>query len=94
MATDNSSLIMIGLFVVMIVAFYFLMMRPQRKRQQEHQAMMAELKLGERIVTIGGVYGQIESLADDSVVIKVESGASLRILRQAVAYKQGDVPAK
>ena len=94
MTSDNSSLIMIGFFIVMIVAFYFLMMRPQRKRQQTHQAMMADLKPGERIVTIGGVYGQIESLADDTVVIKVESGALLRILRQAVAYKQGEVPAK
>jgi preprotein translocase subunit YajC len=94
MSGNESSLIMIGFFVVMIVVFYFLMMRPQRKRQQEHQAVMASLKPGDRIVTIGGVYGQIDNISEDTLVIKVESGASLRILRQAVAYKQGENPAK
>jgi preprotein translocase subunit YajC len=86
----SSTLMMLALLVIMFILFYFLMIRPQRKRQQEHQSMVTALKPGEGIITIGGIYGQIESLSDDSLVIKVESGALLRISRQAVAYKQSE----
>lgn len=89
--TDTSSTwIMLGFLLLMFVVFYFLIIRPQRKRQQEHEATISALKPGDRIITIGGVFGQIESLSEDSLVIKVESGALLRIARNAVAYKQGE----
>ena len=85
----NSTLVMIGFLVLMFVGFWFLIIRPQRKRQQDQQSTLASLKPGDRIVTIGGIHGQIETIADDSLVIKIESG-TLRIARQAVAYKQGE----
>ena len=68
--------------------FYFLMIRPQRKRQKEHQQLMEELKRGDKVVTAGGIYGVIESLSDDSIVIKVESGATMRVSRSSVALKR------
>jgi len=86
---DNSSLIMLGFLALMFVVFYFLIIRPQRKRQQDQQAILAALQPGDRVVTIGGIFGQIESMTDDSLVLKVESG-TIRIARQAVAYKQAD----
>jgi preprotein translocase subunit YajC len=74
------------IFLVLLFAiFYFLMIRPQRKKQKEHQQMVEELKRGDRVVTAGGIYGQIESISEDSVVIKVESGATLRVARASVA---------
>ncbi len=76
-------------FLVFIIAvFYFLMIRPQRKRQKEHQQLMEELKRGDRVVTAGGIYGVIESLSEDSIVIKVESGTTMRVARSSVALKQ------
>jgi preprotein translocase subunit YajC len=93
MTTDaNSTWIMLGFLVLMFAVFYFLIIRPQRKRQQDHQATLAALKPGERIITIGGIHGQIETMGEDDLIIKVESGALLRISRQAVAYKQGETP--
>ena len=89
----SSTLVMLGFLVFMFAVFYFLIIRPQRKRQQDQQAILAALKPGDRIITIGGIYGEIESMNDESLVIKVESGSVLRIARQAVAYKQGE-PAK
>jgi len=68
--------------------FYFIMIRPQRKRQKEHQQMMMELKKGDKVITTGGIYGVVESISEDSVVIKVESGVTLRVLRQSVALRQ------
>ena len=87
---SSSTLIMLGFLVFMFVVFYFLIIRPQRKRQQDQQAILAALKPGDRIITIGGIYGQIESINEDNMVIKVESGTNLRIARQAVAYKQAE----
>lgn len=77
------------IFLVLIVAiFYFLMIRPQRKRQKEHQQMMEELRRGDRVVTAGGIYGTIESVSEDSVVIKVESGTTMRVAKGSVALKR------
>jgi preprotein translocase subunit YajC len=70
--------------------FYFLIIRPQRRRQQSHKELMAELRVGDRVVTIGGIYGRIESLREDSVVLKTESGAMLRIARNSIGSKQGE----
>ena len=67
---------------------YLVLIRPQRKKQKEHQHMVEELNKGDRVITAGGIYGQIESLSDDSVVIKVESGATMRVARNSVALKQ------
>ena len=76
-------------FLVLIFAmFYFLMIRPQRKRQKEQQQMMAGLKRGDKVITAGGIYGQIESVSEDSVVIKVESGTTLRVAKGSVTLKR------
>ena len=70
--------------VVIFGLFYFVMIRPQRKRQKEHQTMVQELQKGDRVITAGGIYGTIDSLSEDSIVIKVESGATLRVARGSV----------
>lgn len=77
------------IFVVLIFGiFYFLLIRPQRKRQKQHQELMQELKNGDRVITAGGIYGRIESLSEDSVVLKMESGTTIRIARGSVVGKQ------
>ena len=80
---------MLIVFLVLIFGlFYFLFIRPQRKRQKEHQQLVQELKRGDNVVTAGGVYGVIENISEDSVVIKVESGATLRVAKGSVALKR------
>ena len=77
------------IFLVLIFAvFYFLMIRPQRKRQKDHQELMQDLKKGDKVITIGGIHGQIESVSDDSVLLKVESGTTIRVSRASVAGKR------
>ena len=76
------------IFLVFIFGmFYFLMIRPQRKRQKEHQQLVEELKKGDKVITAGGIYGQIESLSQDSVVLKIESG-TIRIARTSIIGKR------
>jgi len=77
------------IFVVLLFGLmYFVMIRPQRKRQKQHQQLIEELKRGDRVVTAGGIYGAIESISEDSVTIKVESGATMRVAKGSVSLKQ------
>ena len=74
------------IFLLLIFGvFYFLIIRPQRRRQKQHDELMLELKRGDKVITSGGIFGVVESLSDDSVVLKIESGASIRIARGSVA---------
>lgn len=59
------------LFIGIMVAFYFLLIRPQRKKEQSVKKMLNELKPGDRITTIGGIYGTVAQLKDDTVTLIV-----------------------
>ena len=85
----GTSLLMMVLFLVGIFAiFYFLMIRPQRKRQKEHDTLVHDVHKGDRVITVGGIYGQIESIGQDSVVLKMESGTTIRVARESIAGRQ------
>ena len=86
---EGSSDICIIIFLVLIFGmFYLLMIRPQRKKQKEHEELMQELRRGDKVITSGGIYGVIESVSEDNVVLKVESGATMRVSRGSVAGKR------
>lgn len=76
-----SPFIMIG---AMFVLFYFLLIRPQQKRQKEVREMQAELQKGDRIVTIGGFHGLIHAFDDDTVVLETEGGTKVTYDRMAI----------
>jgi preprotein translocase subunit YajC len=88
--TASSNWILLGFLVLMFAGFYFLLIRPQRKRQQDQAQLAAKLQPGDRIITWSGIYGEILSADEDTLVIKVESGATIRMARMAVAQKQPD----
>jgi len=77
------------IFVVLILAMmYFMMIRPQRKRMKEHQQFMATLKRGDKVITVAGIYGEIESIDKDSAVLKIESGTTIRVTRSSITTKR------
>lgn len=84
----DSTLVMFVFLALLFAMFYFLIIRPQRKRQKEHQGLLDSLKRGDKVITIGGIYGQVDSISEDSIVIKVESGATVRLLKGGIAAKQ------
>lgn len=84
-ASSSSGWLMIVYFAVIIVAFYFLLIRPQRKKAKEEKKMRDGLQVGDEIVTIGGIYGRVISLKDDTIVIESKSDHSkLTIARWAL----------
>jgi len=81
---------MLIFLVVIFGLMYFVMIRPQRKRQQEQQNMLQELQKGDRVITAGGIYGQIDSISEENAVLKIESGATIRIARSSIIGKQSE----
>ncbi len=74
----------IVLLVLLVAMTYFFMVRPVRQREQKHDAMVKDLKQGDMVITAGGIYGQVESIEEDSVILRVESGASIRVTKGGV----------
>ena len=66
-------------------AWYFLMMRPQRKKAKEHETLMKNLGAGSRVVTVAGVYGEVDSVGEDTVVLKLEDGAKMKVSKSSIA---------
>ncbi|GIP20809.1 MULTISPECIES: preprotein translocase subunit YajC [Paenibacillus] len=73
-------------FVLMFVVFYFLLIRPQKKKQQTRNTMLSALKKGDKIVTIGGLHGTITELTNDTVVLKVNDVTKLTFERSAISH--------
>ncbi|MBN2248247.1 MAG: preprotein translocase subunit YajC [Coriobacteriia bacterium] len=74
--------------VVLFGAFYLLMIRPQQKRQKEHTALVASLAEGDRVITIGGMYGSVRTIEGNRVGLEVAPGVIIEFDRSAVASKE------
>lgn len=70
--------------ILMVVIFYFMLWRPQKKQQKQRQEMLNSLKAGVKIITAGGIYGTIVSLHDEYLVIRVADKVEIKITRNAV----------
>ena len=95
---QGGGLFMIVYLVIIFGAMYFLLIRPQKKKQKEEKKMRENLQVGDEIVTIGGIYGRVISLKEDSIVIESLSDHSkLTIARWAMQTNNtvhDDVPSK
>jgi len=72
-------------FVAIIAIFYFLIIRPQNKKQKETQKMLSQLKKGDKIVTIGGIHGTIQAVKEQTVIVKVDEDIKLEFNRSAIS---------
>ena len=72
-------------FGLVFVIFYFLIIRPQNKKKKEAESMLKSLKKGDRVVTIGGIHGTIQSIKDDTVVLKIDGNTKLTFSRSAIS---------
>ena len=72
------------LIILMIVIFYFFMIRPQQKARKKEQEMRDSLKAGDKVMTIGGIYGVIKKVDEDSFLLEVDGNVTLRVAKQAV----------
>jgi preprotein translocase subunit YajC len=71
--------------LVLLVLMWFMLIRPQRRRQLDAQRMINSLEVGKEIVTAGGLYGTVTALEDDEVRVEIADGIEVRIAKRAVA---------
>jgi preprotein translocase subunit YajC len=73
--------------VLMVAIFYFLLIRPQQRRVRQQRDLVDSLGVGDEVVTIGGMFGTIFEMNDESVTLDVGSGTRIRFVKQAIARK-------
>ena len=93
-ATSQNPWLMFVPYLFIAVIFYFLLIAPMRKRQKALSAMVDSLKKGDRIVTSGGIYGEIAGVDADTVILKVADNVRIKLAKSAIAglEKEGETP--
>ncbi|MEE9165038.1 MAG: preprotein translocase subunit YajC [Nitrospinota bacterium] len=71
--------------IAMFVIFYFLLIRPQQKKQKEHDAMLKSLKEGDNVLTSGGIYGTIRKIKDDVLTVQIADNVRVKVSRKSVS---------
>lgn len=71
--------------IVMFAIFYFLLIRPQQKKAKQHREVLANLKKGDHVITSGGLYGRIHSIAEDVLTLEISDDVKVRTNRNYIA---------
>lgn len=82
--------------VAIFVVFYFLLIRPQQKKQKEHRAMITSVRRGDQVITGGGILGKVTKVVDDYAFVEIAEGVRVRVLKSTIAdipSRTGAVPA-
>ena len=77
--------------ILIFVVFYFLLIRPQQKKAKEHQSYLSNLKKGDKVVTGGGIHGQIAGLSDTVVTLEIAENVRIKVNRSAIAGSAADL---
>ena len=93
-ATQNSSVFMFVWLGLMVALFYFMLIRPQKRREKERQALLNAVKTGDRVLFGGGFLGVVANVKEKTLVVKIADGVKVEIVRGAVSQvlEKGDVP--
>ncbi len=79
--------------LLMFVIFYFLLIRPQQKQAKKHQEFLKALKVGDKVITTGGLYGQITGLTDQAITLEIADKVRVKVARNGVAASAQDAAA-
>jgi preprotein translocase subunit YajC len=76
------------IFLAFLIAiFYFMLIRPQKKRVESHRQLISSVSVGDEVVTIGGAYGIVRRLGDDDVELEIAPGTTVRFVKSAIARR-------
>ena len=84
-AAPQGSLIDLWPLVVIFIAFYFLLIRPQQKKQKAHNEMVAGLQVGDEVMTAGGILGRITGVSDHYAVVQISDNTEIKVQKSSVA---------
>lgn len=72
-------------FAFIFIIFYFLLIRPQQKRQKEHQKLLSDLKTGDKVITTSGIHGLIANVKDTTFLVKIADNVKIEVDKNAIA---------
>ena len=87
----------IGWMVFMVAIFYFVMIRPQRRREKERKALIAAVKSGDRVLLTSGIIGEVANVKDKTLIVSVAEKTKIEVLKSAVSQvldEKGDLPSE
>jgi preprotein translocase subunit YajC len=84
---QSSNLTSIIFMVAIIGVFYFFMIRPQQKKAKDQKKFIDEIKKGEDVVTIGGLYGRVAEIDGDTIILEVERGGRIKMSKSAISME-------
>jgi len=90
MTNTTHLVLLVGVWLAALAFFFWTVLRPQRKRAAEHQKLMEGLERGDRVVTVGGIYGYIVGLQEKTVTLEVAKGVQIVLDRRAIRRKCGE----
>ena len=84
----------IGWLVFMVAIFYFVMIRPQKRREKERKAMISAVKSGERVLLTSGILGEVASVKEKTLIVRIADQTKIEVLKSAVSQilEKGDTP--
>jgi len=83
-AGNNGGMMSILMIVMLFVIMYFFMIRPQQKKQKEIQKMREGLKIGDTVVTSGGIYGKIKEISDTAYIVEIAEGVRVKVEKASI----------
>jgi len=85
-STTVSPLVQLFPLVLIFIIFYFLIIRPQRQKEKEHQKMLASLNKNDEVVTLAGIHGTIVNVKDKTLTLRIDENVKIEIEKNSVAY--------
>jgi preprotein translocase subunit YajC len=79
-------------FVLVLAIFYFIILLPMRRKQQKVQQFLDNLKVGDRVITTGGIYGQVMKLGGDSIQLQIAEKLRIEVAKASIGGYQGQAP--
>ncbi|HEX3011763.1 MAG TPA: preprotein translocase subunit YajC [Syntrophomonadaceae bacterium] len=84
---QNSWLQLVVWFGIFLAIFYFFIILPNKKKEKKHSEVIDNLRKGDKVVTIGGIKGEVAKVKEDSIVIRVSDNTELEFIKSAIGYK-------
>jgi len=81
---------LVGFMVIMMVLFYFMILKPTKQRQQTHQTLISTLEEGDEVISAGGIYGKITKVRDETIELEVAPNVRLKFDRRAIRRRAHD----
>ncbi len=89
---DNNLITLVLYFVGFIAIFYVFIIQPRKKQEKRHKELLENLKRGEKVVTIGGIRGEITRIREETISLRVSNDTEIEFIKSAVAYRADEAP--